>query len=214
MKRLLIVGAGGFGREMLGWMKTISAADREWEVAGFLDANARALDGFAVDYPILDDPARHIPAPDEVFICAIGDPANKLRVCRDLQTRGADFLAFFHPTAIVGLNCSIGEGTVVCPGAVITTNVTLGQFVTLNVYASVGHDAVLGDGCTLNGHADVTGGCRLGEGVFMGSHAAILPKAVVGDYAIIGGGSVVLRRVRPHSTVMGVPAKQITGFTD
>jgi serine acetyltransferase len=81
-----------------------------------------------------------------------------------------------------------------------------------HVYALVGHDSVLGDGCMLNAHTDVTGGCRLGEGVFMGSHAAAWPRAVVGDYAGIGGGSVVLRRVRPHSTVMGAPAKQIAGF--
>jgi sugar O-acyltransferase (sialic acid O-acetyltransferase NeuD family) len=212
MKRLLIVGAGGFGREMLGWVKAIPIAERNWEVAGFLDANARALDGFAVDYPILGDPAKYVPLSDEVFICAIGDPATKLRVCCDLKTRGARFATIIHPAAVVGPGCIIGEGCILCPGAIVTANVMLGRFVTLNVYATVGHDAVLGEGCTLSGHTDVTGFCRLGEGVFMGSHAAALPRAVVGDYAVIGGGSVVLRRVRPHSTVMGVPAKQIAGF--
>lgn len=214
MRRLLIVGAGGFGREMLGWVQAIPAANRDWEVAGFLDANSKALDSFGIEYPILGDPASHTPASDEAFICAIGDPTNKLRVCRDLKARGAQFVTFVHPTAIIGSGCQIGEGSVLCPGAVITTNVILGRFVTLNVYASVGHDTILGDGCTLNGHTDVTGCARLGEGVFMGSHATVLPRAVVGDYAVIGGGSVVLRRVRANATVMGVPAKQIAGFNE
>ena len=71
---------------------------------------------------------------------------------------------------------------------------------------------MIGDGCTLSGHADVTGNATLGEGVFLGSHASVLPSAKVGDYAVVGAGSVVLRRVRAHSTVVGVPAKQIHGF--
>jgi len=45
--------------------------------------------------------------------------------------------------------------------------------------------------------------------VFMGSHASVLPGAVVGDYARVGAGSVVLRKVRPYTTVMGVPAQEI-----
>lgn len=214
MKRLLIVGAGGFGREMLGWVNTIPISKRDWEVAGFLDANPHALDGFSIEYPILGDPTTYTPSSGDILICAIAKPVDKLRVCRDLVARGAGFLTFIHPMAIAGPGCVIGEGSVLCPGAVISTNVTLGCFVTLNVYATVGHDAVLGDGCTLNGHSDVTGCCRLGEGVFIGSHASVLPNAVIGDYALIGGGSVVLRRAKSHSTVMGVPAKQIAGFTN
>jgi sugar O-acyltransferase (sialic acid O-acetyltransferase NeuD family) len=214
MKRLLIVGAGGFGRESLGWILAIPPGQRDWEVAGFLDSDLQALDGFAVPYEVIDDPEVYPPADNDVFLCAIGDPVAKLRVCRNLQSRGAHFMTFIHPTAIVGPGCVMGEGCVLCPGAVITADVHLGQFVSLNVYATVGHDVVIGDGCTLNGHTDVTGCARLGEGVFMGSHAAVLPGAVVADYTVIGGGSVVMRRTRARATVMGVPARQIAGFEE
>lgn len=211
MKRIVIIGAGGFGREMLSWLKEFEESDR-YELIGFLDKDRRALDNYNIDYPILSDPETYEPKANELFVCAVGNPKVKLLLCRDLKSRGGEFLKFIHPTAVVGSEASIGEGTVLCPGAVVTSNAVIGSFVTLNVHASIGHDAVIGDGCTLSGHCDVTGFASLGEGVFMGTHAAVLPKAVVGDYAVVGAGSIVLKKVRPNATVFGVPAKQIGGF--
>lgn len=212
MKRLLIVGAGGFGREVLSWARDAQSAQGGWQIAGFLDTNPKALEGFPCPAEILGDPLTYQPGDDDLLVCAIGDPATKLQVCRDLQARGGRFPTLIHPTAVIGGDCRIGEGSLLCPGAVITANVTLGDFVMLNVYATVGHDAVIGAGCTLSAHTDVTGNARLGEGVFLGSHAVVLPGAQVGDYAVVGAGSVVLRNVRARTTVVGVPAKQIYGF--
>lgn len=211
MKRLIIIGAGGFGREILTWLSANEKSSR-YKLDGFLDKNKDALADYDIDYPILGDPETYEPKRDELFVCAIGSPKTKLNICRSLKAKGGQFLSFVHPTAVVGQNVFIGEGAVLCPGAVVTSDVRIGSFVTLNVYASVGHDATIGDGCTLSGHCDVTGFVSLGEGVFMGTHAAVLPGTVVGDYAVIGAGSVVLKKVRPNATVFGVPAKQISGF--
>lgn len=209
--RLLIIGASGFGRELLAWINDIIAAGHQpdWEVGGFLDANPNALAKFGIDLPILADPATYQPQPQDRFVCAIGDPKTKLRISRALQARGAEFVNVIHPTAILGERCQIGTGLIMCPLSVVTVDTKLGDFVTLNAYASIGHDAVLGDGCILNSFANVTGGAKLGEGVYLGGHAFIAPKVVVGDYAKVGAGSSVVHRVKAHSTVMGVPAKRI-----
>ncbi|HVT79053.1 MAG TPA: acetyltransferase [Phycisphaerae bacterium] len=209
MKRLLIVGAGGFGREVAGYAMDVPAAARDWELGGFLNSDPRALDGFECDYPILGDPLTFSLAENDVVVCAIGDPVGRLRLCRALQQRGARFISLIHPMAGIARHTQIGEGCIVCPRSGVSTNVRLGSFVVVNGYTTIGHDAVLGDGCTLSSHCDVTGGAVLGEGVFLGSHACVLPRARVGDYAVVGAGSVVLRRVRPHTSVMGVPARAI-----
>lgn len=213
MHKVLIIGAGGFGREIAGWLPGITADQGSLEFGGFLDANPGALEGYAEKGSIVADPATFRPSSSDLLVCAIGDPAQKLKVCRTLQERGGVFLPFIHQTAVVGADCRLGTGVIMCPGAVVTSDVTLGAFVTLNVHASVGHDAVIGDGSTLSGHCDVTGGAALGEGVFMGSHATVLPGAVVGEYATVGAGSVVLRRVPAYATVMGVPARTIARRT-
>ena len=212
MKRLLIIGAGGFGREVLNWALDILPQNRDWEVGGFLDADPAVLDAYDCRLPILADPLHYSPKEDDCFICAIGHPSTKLRVCRYLKERGAQFITLIHPTAIIGDRCTIGAGCVFCPGAVVTTDVKIGDFVMMNLQSTIGHDAVVADGCTLSPHADVNGFASLGEGVFLGCHAVVLPGATVGDYAIVGAGSVVLKKVKAGVTVMGVPAKQIAGF--
>lgn len=212
MNRLLIIGAGGFGREVFNWANDVPLKNRDWEIGGFLDANPVALDGYDCNSPIRANPLTYLPRQGDCFICAIGHPATKLRVCRHLKEHGAQFITLIHPTAVIGSRCSIGEGCIFCPGAVVTTDVKISDFVTVNAQATIGHDVVIGEGCTLSGHVDITGFVSLGEGVFLGSHAVVLPNAKVGNYAIVGAGSVVLKKVKPGATVMGVPAKQIAGF--
>jgi len=209
VKRLVIVGAGGFGREVLCWARDVEPTQSEWKIGGFLDANPAVLGGYGVSGEILGDPAEFSPTEADCCICAIGNPATKRRVVSSLLERGAKFVTLIHPSVIIGANCRIGEGCIVCPGVVLTTNVTLGRFVTLNLGTTLGHDARAGDWCSLMVRADVAGKATLGEGVFAGSHSFILPGLRIGDNAVVGAGSVVTRNAPAGSTMFGVPAKQI-----
>lgn len=210
MGRLFIIGAGGFGREVYSWLRQMPEWGKAWHFTGFLDDNPYALAGHDFPAGIAGGTATFMPQTGDQMVGAIGQARARLEICRSLRSRGVVFPIIKHPSAVIGENCRIGEGCVVCPGAVLTTNVTLGSFVVVNVHSSIGHDAVIGDGTTLSGHVDITGFVKIGEGVLLGSHASVLPRAQVGDYATIGAGSVVLRSVKPGATVMGVPAKQIS----
>ncbi len=210
MKKLYIIGAGGFGREVLNWaLHCKEQQSPEWEIAGFLDGNVKALNGFGVNASVVGDPNSFVPSEGDLLLCAVGHPATRLRLCTMLEERGGSFATLIHPTVVMGLHCHIGEGSILCPNTVVTTNVTVGKHVIVNVGATLGHDVVVGDGSTLNSHCDVTGGASLGKGVFLGSHAVILPRAKVGDFARVGAGSTVLRRAVANTTVFGVPAKRI-----
>lgn len=181
-------------------------------MGGFLDANPRALDGFGVDFPILGDPSTYQPDARDRFICAIGEPATKLRLCRALKARGGLFATLIHPSAIVPEGNRVGEGCIFCPRTGLTTNATVGDFVTFNAGSGAGHDVIIGPGCTFSSFTEVMGAATLGEGVFLGSHSCVLPRVTVGDYAKIGAGAVVLRRVPARATMFGNPARQVGGF--
>lgn len=209
MKKILIVGAGGFGREVLSWLKDWIRAREGWTVDGFLDDHSGALDCFTGLPSIRGPISSYQPQADEFLVCALGNPRVKLNVCNQLSQRGAEFLTLVHPTAVVGERVRIGRGTVICPLAVVTCDIELGEFVTLNAAATVGHDVVIGDGVTLSGHCDITGGVKVGKGAFFGSHASVIPGMTIGEFAVVGAGSTVVRNVKPGVTVFGIPAKQI-----
>lgn len=207
--RVLIVGAGGFGREIFAWLADAIEDGLEVEFGGFLDGNPDALGQNSAIGTVLGAPETFRVSRHDRFLMGIGTPRRKLPLARRMESAGARFLTLVHPNARIGPRSTLGRGSVLCPGAIVTTDVTIGEFCMLNVAATVGHDAVLGAGCTLSGHSDVTGHAMLGEGVFLGSHAVILPGVEVGAWATVGAGSVAVRRVESNSTVFGVPARVI-----
>ena len=208
MKRCLVVGAGGCGREVLSW--ALDVRQSEWQIAGFLDADPRSLDGKDFPFPVLGDPATWVPGKDEVYISGLGDPAVRLRVCRALESRGAHFVTVIHPSVILALRVEIGGGCVIAPNVVIGANARLGKFVFVNIAASIGHDSRTGDGSTISCHCDVMGHVSIGRACCVGGHACILPGKKVGDHATVGAGSAVFRNVAPGTTVVGVPAQLLS----
>ena len=207
MKRVIIVGAGGFGREVLNWAEDHPDCGKTWEIAGFLDDNSRALDGCNYEVPILGATTDHQPAADELFLCAIGTPAIKRTVCQGLLDRGGVFFTLVHPSVIMGCNVQLGRGVVICPGVVLTCDIRVGDFTMINCLSSAGHDARIGNWATISAHCDMMGQTELGEMAFMGSGARILPGKTVGPRALVGAGSVVLGNVPADAKVFGNPAR-------
>lgn len=207
LRKLLIVGAGGFGRETLAWARQSAAFETEWTIKGFLDDNLEALAGKSTPAEVVGRLADYAPRSDEVFICAIGRPELRRRVQETIEARGGEFVSVIHRTAVLADNVALGRGVLLCPYAIVSANAVLGDGVAVNLHSSVDHDAHVGRWCQINCHCDVTGGVVLEDEVFMGSHASILPGVRVGARAIIGAAALVNRDVPPGATAIGVPAR-------
>jgi sugar O-acyltransferase (sialic acid O-acetyltransferase NeuD family) len=210
MKNIVIVGAGGFGREIACWLEaTVLGADTR--LAGFLDDTIQACERLEerYPYPVLGSIAAYVPAKEDAFIIAIGDPSAKLAIAASLEKKGAVFFNFIHPTAMVARTASLGKGIIMFPGSVASANSVISDFVTINSYAGAGHDAIVGKGTTISAHVDITANVKIGESVFIGSHASILPNVEVENHARIGAGSVVVKRVKQGSTVYAAPARSL-----
>ena len=208
-KRYIVVGGGGFGREVACW-----AADRfvrcgEGQVVGFLDDEAKDASGFPSGVAYRGSIGAYVPGEQEELLLAIGSPNLKQDIVGRLKERGARFATLAHPTAVVASTASSGEGVVLCPYAGVSANAAVGDFVGVNICSSVGHDVRIGAFSTLSAHIDLTGGVVLEERVMVGSGARVLPGVHVGAGAVIGAGSVVLRSVPEGKTVYALPAKTL-----
>jgi sugar O-acyltransferase (sialic acid O-acetyltransferase NeuD family) len=208
-QRLIILGAGGFGREVCTWAIQ-SEGSAPWRVYGFLDERPAALSGF--DYPVrvLGSASEYVPGPDDVFLCAIGDSQVKRKCCEGMRRKGGSFTTLVHPTALIGRNVQIGVGCIIGPYTQLSCDVTLGNHVAFGTHSNTAHDTRIGDYAQVSGSCEINGAAVLEEGVFLGSHATVLPRARVGAWAFVGAGSVVLRKVRAGSKVFGNPAVLIS----
>jgi sugar O-acyltransferase (sialic acid O-acetyltransferase NeuD family) len=204
-RRVVIVGAGGFGREVLEWARA-AWGDAAGRIAGFLSADADRLHGHDAP-PLLGDPAAFAPQPGDGFLLAIGVPLVRRRVAEALLARGAVFLSLVHPTAIVAATATIGVGSILCPYAIVSDSCRLGRFALLNYHASLGHDASAGDFAVFSPYASLAGGARVDDDVFLGMHATVGPGRRLGERTKVSANSCALVDVPADSLVHGVPGR-------
>ncbi|OHB44927.1 MAG: serine O-acetyltransferase [Planctomycetes bacterium RIFOXYD2_FULL_41_16] len=160
-----------------------------------------------IDAAFQNDPAARSKL--EVILCYPGVHALWLhRISHYLRKRGWNLLARLISHANRFLT-----GIEIHPAAEIGR----GVFIDHGMGVVIGETAVIGDGCLIY-KGVVLGGTTtektkrhptLGKKIIVGSNACILGNITIGDYVRIGSGSVVVKDVPPHATVVGVPGRII-----
>ena len=207
MDCVIIVGAGGFGREAYYLIQAINEIKAQYEIVGFLDDNPNALEGKKIDSPIIGRIDEWTPCGDEVYVMGIASPKIKEVIANTLISKGATFITLIHPAALVNRDAIIGTGCVISGRSSIGALAQIGNFVHV-AGSMIGQDAEIGDFSTTTGYANITN-AKLGKRVFVGSHAVILNGRKVGDDAFICAGSIVFHNVKPGCKVFGNPAKRL-----
>jgi sugar O-acyltransferase (sialic acid O-acetyltransferase NeuD family) len=210
---LVIVGAGGFGRETADVVEALNAATPapSWNLLGVVDDgisrdNTRRIQVREIPYlgsvgDLVSSDAR------PRYVVAIGSSAVRRRIAERLDAAGFSAATLIHPQATLGSEVTIGSGSVVCAGARVTTNIRLGRHVHLNPNVTVGHDTVLGDFVSMNPASSVSGDCVVEDDVLIGVGAVVLNKLGVGRGSVVGAAACVVHDVPPGVVVKGVPAR-------
>lgn len=209
-----IVGAGGFGREVMPVAKEylgLTCNDNFKLV--FVDDGVS--ESTTNGYDILStDEFFDTPADDHFFNIAIGSGMTREKVAGEMIARGG------KPFNIRSLNSmsldrnEIGDGAVFCPFTMVTSNTKIGRFFQANIYSYVAHDCIIGDFVTFAPGVKCNGNVVIEDHVYIGTGAVIkqgtqTKPIVIGTGAVVGMGAVVTKSVAPGSTVVGNPAKPL-----
>ncbi|UUC94256.1 MULTISPECIES: acetyltransferase [Comamonas] len=207
-RSLLIVGAGGFGREVLCYIEDDNPLFR---IKGFLDSRSNALDATPRDVPIVGDPLTYAPEPGEAFMAALGDPQQRFKYTAALRDiHHVDFATVVHPRARINRHARMRHGCIVAPHVGVSVDVQIGEFTHIQEYTVIGHDAQIGNWCQINSHCTIAGGARIGNFVTIHPNCVITSRAVIGDGVTVGPGSVVMGKIPSGITVLGNPARRFS----
>lgn len=210
---LIIVGAGGFGREVYSWAKACFPASK-YRIKGFLSNQPDDLANFDNDVGILGDEASYDIQPADRFLFAIGDIDTKKRIVNHLKHKGARFLSLVHPTAVIAETAKMGEGVIIGPHAFVSEHADIADFVMMHFASSCGHDSQIGKYSILSPYATVNGFTMLEDEVFLATHATVTARKIVGYRSKVSANSVAMKDVPAHSFVYGVPGKVMTIFKE
>ena len=150
----------------------------------------------------------------EILLCYPGFHAILLhRLGHRLYTAGWPLLA----RVISQFSRSL-TGIEIHPGARIGKRFFIdhGMGIVIGETAEIGDDVLMYQAVTLGGTGKETGKRHptVGHDVVLGTGSAVLGNITIGDHVKIGAGSVVVRSVPDHSTVVGIPGRIVRGQVD
>lgn len=206
--KLYVIGSGGYGREIMGYLDSIDPSMRDFEIAGFIDDNPDALKGLNTKFQILGTVDGFDFKKEDLVILAIAKISVKSGWYNKLKNR-VTFYSFISQDAMIGPNVEIGEGAIICPGVKLGDNLKMGKMVSVNVNSVLGHDAQIGDFCSIMPTVDIGGGAILGDNIFAATKSTVAPRLEICDDAYLGVGSIHIKNVTESGTYFGNPARRM-----
>lgn len=204
---VVIIGCGGFGREVLETIKHL----KDFTVSGFLDDTKKKgskCNGVPVLGKIdwLKKRDRYL-VPLGVVI-SIANPYKREEIVSKLKSvKNIWFPTIIHPSVTIPKSTSIGDGVIIQDHCFISCNVSINDFTHINCLSVIGHDDIIGKFVTLSPGSKVMGNVVLGDRVFFGVNASTNRGIKIDDDSILGGGSFALSSIPKESCHYGIPAK-------
>lgn len=218
MKLYGIIGAGGFGREVIPlashWLPIWDGLNHDSELVFVVEDRFFKRDTIINGYRVLSlTDFLSAQATQRKYSIAIGDSETRERIANSIPAEIAEPFGIIAQSHVTLDENVIGKGAIFCNFSHVTSNARIGRFFHANIYSYVAHNCIIGDfvtfapGVKCNGHVVIEDHAYVGTGAII-KDASEQP-IVIGRGAIVGMGAVVTKSVPPGVTVVGIPAKQI-----
>jgi len=205
MKNLVIIGAGGMGREMYLHAMDCVGYGKEYRVKGFIDDNIHSLENYKGYPPVLSTIDEYEICNDDVFVGSIGNVQSKKRCIEKIVQKGGQFISLIHPSARIAIDATLGKGVIIMRRVDIGSYAIIGDYTFIQIDAAIGHDSSIGAFSRIDCKAVCVGGVKVMEESTIHTSAVISHHVTVGKRAIVGALSLVITDVMEDTTVVGNP---------
>jgi acetyltransferase EpsM len=210
MKQIIMLGAGGFAREVMDTIDTINAqTGADISAIGFVyDGGDKNKGKLIQGLPVLGDISRlkEFDLNKVKLVAAVGRSVWRRTMVEKAKKLGGKFMSIIHPTVTISKWAKIGEGAIMQRLCVVMPGVVIGDFFIGNGLLVIGPDAVVGDYVHANTYTFIAERSVIGNDVFIGVNATILPIKI-GENAVIGASALLTKDVPPNMIAKGMPAK-------
>lgn len=213
MKDIVIIGAGGFGREVQWLIERINEENpkaNRWNIRGYIDDGKEVgteINGYRVLGGI--DYLKNTKTKLSV-VCAIGASKTRKKVIKKISDyQNLEFPNLIDPSVIFSNYVQCGKGNIICAGSILTVNINIADFCIINLDCTLGHDDVLESYVTIYPSVNVSGCVCVGECSELGTGTQIIQGKNIGKGTIIGAGAVVVKDMPDECTAVGSPCKPI-----
>lgn len=203
MEELVLIGFGGHAKSMADSIEKAGI----YHIAGYTDPENRCeYHGYkwlGTDEDLLrlfQDGIRSA----AVSVGYLGKGNLRNRLYERLKQIGYQLPVILDPSAVLGEDVTIGEGTYIGKRAVINTGVQIGKMSIINTGAVVEHESKVGEFTHIAVGSVLCGNVSVGKRCLVGAGAVVIQEVKIEDEAVIGAGSVVLDHVKRKETVYGI----------
>ena len=211
LNKILIYGAGGFGREIACLINKLNQIEEQWDLIGFID------DGLPVGHSnrfgeVIGNLDTLNNYPEKVAVAiSISSPTILKQLTDGITNPNVWYPNLIAPDVVFHDRDSFskGIGNIIFFSCRISCDVTIGSFNIMNSLSSLGHDVKIGDRNVLNPTVRISGDCKVGNDNFFGIQSIVLQGLIIANYNRIGAASVVMRDTRDNAVLFGNPAYKL-----
>ena len=209
MKDIVIVGSGGFAREVRWLIEECNARQPVWNILGWISQDTPGT--IISDLPVLGDDEWLIHCNKSIDVAmSVGSGILRKKIVSLYKnTKNICFPNIISPTAVMSDRVKLGKGCIITARSIFTVDINVGDFFICNLACTIGHDCRIGNYVTLFPGAHISGNVTLNDGVSIGTGANIIQGITVGENSFIGAGAAVVRDIPAFCTAAGVPARPL-----
>jgi sugar O-acyltransferase (sialic acid O-acetyltransferase NeuD family) len=197
-KKIAVIGAGGFAREI-----TCNFKKKSYDY--FI--HREFIKKYNLKYI---KPLEELDIYKYSVLIAIGDQNIRKKIVDELP-KDTEYYTYIDKRAYIldKPTIYIGKGSIITAGSILTTNIRIGEFNHINLNTTIGHDVIIGNYITTTPGVHISGETNIGNNCYFGCNSTVRNKINICDNVTIGMNSLVNKDIKEPGIYVGIPIQKI-----